>query len=385
MKKDKYEISIWEDYFVSKTDVIPAHYEERKICIIGSDKMEASCRAFEPRFVENINGTHTLTFKMYYTLQENELSQAIYLLSTGAPEFKDLYESREMELAFIGDGVGYGGKRYKNPFIPYLVNERKIKALWKDKWYDLIIKTSQEDSLEKSITYTCTDLFINELSKTGFDITLNAELNNNQGNVLELGQTVLKDTDWHIDINDSDIIQQYSEEPVYEAITLASRIVINDSQSSEVNLANNSKILVFYKQIQDFLNTTSIGQSKIQSIQFAFSDHYTHDGTNQLVTNADCYSIDNIRWTHVVYDGVECIAFGETPSQPWLRIFYKAGVSANYRAKRLVKSQISRLDTLTGKYCNVWEATQDGTGDYQDLISKGDEIYSFKLLNGMTP
>ena len=47
-------------------------------------------RALEPKFVENINGTHTLTFKMFYKYTDSET-----------------------------------GEEYDNPFLSLLVNERK--------------------------------------------------------------------------------------------------------------------------------------------------------------------------------------------------------------------------------------------------------------------
>ena len=58
IKKDKYEISLWEDYIVSAQgegeNLIPEHYEERKIAIIGSDAMTAQWRAVEPKLVNNV-------------------------------------------------------------------------------------------------------------------------------------------------------------------------------------------------------------------------------------------------------------------------------------------------------------------------------------------
>ena len=72
--KDKYEISLWEDYLVAATNEAPAHYEERKLCVIGSDTMTDSYRAFNPELKSEINGTHTLTFKMYYTIKETEIT-----------------------------------------------------------------------------------------------------------------------------------------------------------------------------------------------------------------------------------------------------------------------------------------------------------------------
>ena len=36
---NKYEISVWEDYFVPAYGSMESHYEERKICVIGSKNM----------------------------------------------------------------------------------------------------------------------------------------------------------------------------------------------------------------------------------------------------------------------------------------------------------------------------------------------------------
>ena len=106
--KDKYEISLWEDYLVEAENDIPAHYEERKIGVIGSDTLTSPCRAVEPKITQNINGTNTLTFKMYYTYNDK-------------------------------------GQEFKNPWLSLLVNERKVKALWKGEWYDFVIKDCNED------------------------------------------------------------------------------------------------------------------------------------------------------------------------------------------------------------------------------------------------
>ena len=75
MKKNKYEISLWEDRLVPQTgegkSIVPEHYEEEKVCIIGSDTMTSQARALEPKLVRNVNGTNKLTFKLYYTYIDN--------------------------------------------------------------------------------------------------------------------------------------------------------------------------------------------------------------------------------------------------------------------------------------------------------------------------
>ena len=157
---NKYEISVWEDY-PDKTEQNIPFLNERKICIIGSNTMTSSARAREPKMVENINGTHTFTFKMFYN--------------------------------YIDE---YTGEKYANPFIPYLINERKIKVFWNEDWYDLIIKNIDEDSNSNSVIYTCKDLFITELSKNGYNIELTSDLQNNSGTANELASMVLDGSGW---------------------------------------------------------------------------------------------------------------------------------------------------------------------------------------------
>ena len=266
MAKDKYEISLWEDYFVDfknveGEDTIPSHYEDRKIAIIGSDTMTSECRAIEPQLVENTNGTNTFTFKMYHS-----------------------YYSPE-------------GEKYTNPFLNLLVNERKVKVLWKNKWYDLLIKNCQENSEDKSITYTCTDLFINELSKNGFNIELSDDLGNNQGSIVELSRTVLEDTDWSVS-SESESIKQEKEEPVYYVDTIYGFSATKDIDGSSKSITSGSHILVYYNQIQTLVGSLAAAESAsgTTSIQFAYAENYITENNSQLVVNADSYTA-TLYWT----------------------------------------------------------------------------------------
>ena len=322
--KDKYEISLWEDYLVAASDNVPAHYEERKLCVIGSDTMTDSYRAFEPELKSDINGTHTLTFKMYYTIKENEITVDSTTFSI------------DENGNFLVNGVNgntatrtptystFNLQKTKNPFLNLLVNERKVKCFWKGEWYDFVIKNCREDSSGKSITYTCTDLFINELSKNGFNIVLDTELENNSGTVLELAEKVLDGTDWNLDSAGSDIIQQKKEEPVYEVDTLKVLYIKDETTQLSASIPANKKVLVFYQQVQDILNyfdetsTTSVQRD----VQIAYADNYEKDTNSQLVTNAHCYSKSTL-WTKEQYQGVDCLTVGSTVN-PDFRIFYAA-------------------------------------------------------------
>ena len=316
VKKDKYEISLWEDYIVSAQgegkDSIPEHYEERKIAIIGSNTMTAQWRAVEPKLVNNVNGTNTLTFKMFYSFINNET-----------------------------------GEKEDNPMLKLMVNERKIKCFWKNRWYDLVIKSCQEDSNGKSITYTCKDLFINELSKTGFDLEFDTELKNNQGTVDELATTILKGTDWQL--GTSDIIKQNIEEPVYEVNVVSSFVTDNN-----INISAGDKILVFY----------SVFINQLTFFQFWYDDSqlFTTDKSSMLVDNGSCESIEAI-WSEVTYNGIPswAISYNDTIIA---YISKEAIVSDRYHAKRLVRAQSQILDPLVDKYVYRYTKKRDGKEVY---------------------
>lgn len=207
--------------------VVDAKTKEKKIGIIGSSSMTAQHRALNGKLVENVNGSRTLTFSMYYKYYDNET-----------------------------------GERVENPFTKLLTNERKVKLRLGNpgdadvEWYDFVIKDIQENSESMMFNYTCTDLFINELSKTGFTITLDAELENNIGKPNELAEYVLKGSGWKV--GKGDLIHTFHEEPVYR-FTLSSgsvqlRPVVASSYASTnytLTASTNAPIelLVFYSSV----------------------------------------------------------------------------------------------------------------------------------------
>jgi len=108
--------------------------------------MDSFGRARNPVFKTNINGTETLTFDMYYQYEEE-------------------------------------GEIVRNPLIDLVVDERKVKLFYEDKWHDFIVKKDDEKGREYKYSYTCTGLAANELGKTGYNIELDTELENNMGTV----------------------------------------------------------------------------------------------------------------------------------------------------------------------------------------------------------
>lgn len=296
MKKNKYEISLWEDRLVPQTgegqSIVPEHYEEEKVCIIGSDTMTSQARALEPKLVRNVNGTNKLTFKLYYTYIDNET-----------------------------------GKRIQNPFTSLLVNERKVKCKWEDQWYDFVIKGIQEDSNGKTITYTCEDLYINELSKTGFSLEFDQKLNNNQGTAQELAKKVLEGTDWVVDTGSSDHILQTIEEPLYRA-TLTQNLDAKDKNGAIKTILGGSVIYLFY----------SVVQEKKSYIQFIYNTSYETENNSQLLKENNCYSVE-MDWSvfETLLDRNMGIVFSD------------------YRGKRLVRKQLQEFNNALNRNCYVYK------------------------------
>jgi hypothetical protein len=86
-----------------------------------------------------------------------------------------------------------------NPFSENLKNETKIKLYYKNKWYDFFIKNIIENSSTYLYTYELADASVQELSKNGYGVTLDAKLMNNLGNVKQIADVVLEDTDWTVE------------------------------------------------------------------------------------------------------------------------------------------------------------------------------------------
>lgn len=309
MKKNKYEISLWEDKLVPQTgegqSIVPEHYEEEKVCIIGSDTMTSQARALEPKLVRNVNGTNKLTFKLYYTYIDNET-----------------------------------GKRIQNPFISLLVNERKVKCKWEDQWYDFVIKGIQEDSNGKTITYTCEDLYINELSKTGFSLEFDQKLNNNQGTAQELAKKVLEGTDWVVDTDNSDHILQTIEEPLYKAF-LKKNITVKNEKDKDVTIElkkDSQTGELIYIPIYLFY---SVVQEKKSYVQFIYNTSYETESNSQLLKENNCYSID------MKAEGWEVFVSEYLDGDP---IF-----SDDYRGKRLVRKQLQEFNNALNRNCYVYK------------------------------
>ena len=343
--KKPYEISIWEDVltFIGKSGtlytkidesvtepIIAQFYDERKVCVIGSDTMDSPIRAVQPKLVSGTNGSNILTFTLYYKYQDDESEEIL-----------------------------------DNPYVKFLTNEKKVKLRYGAidapdcRWYDLIIKNIEENSESKAFEYTAKDQFVNELSKSGFDIEFATELENNMGNIKQLAGTVLEGSDWSL-ADDCAVLLQYKEEPLYK-VKLKSNITGTDMLTGESSpvIQAGKYIYIFYSHLIN----------KDPSIQFLYTKDEYKINDDRVITNAPASSTSEKGSNYLLN---QSFSYTETDQGNIPSFAQTIELISEYRGARLVRKAKTVYDKLTEQYVNTYK-------------KGGEEYYGFSKNEYVSP
>ena len=318
-----YEISVWEDKLTQDG------FTEHKIAVIGSNTMTGPNKVYNPIFNKKANGEKTLSFSLKY-------------------KYFDPYS---------------GNEEVVNPFAALLVNERKVKLKYDGKWYEFIVKDHTEASEEYTWTYTCTDAFVLELSKNGYNLEFSADLNNNQGTAFELAEKTLTDTDWKL--GGVDPFKQLVEEPIYKA-TLTSTTgieIINATGNSDAIPAAGSSIYLFYSYVKN---------KNGKYVQFIIRDEnrqYTIDDKN-VITDTNFRIITELTYED---DGFylndnRIITFGE--------------VEKRYQANRLAYNQLTTYDPVMQRTVDQFKMGDRDIYRYTDYTYTTSNVVMNFMANG---
>ena len=338
----KYEISVWEDELIT-LDNGDSYYKERKIAVIGSDSMTARNRVFSPVLNENVNGEKTLTFSLQHRYFDDR----------------------------VGDFI-------ENPIQKWLINERKVKLFYDNKWYDFIIKECNESSEEEVFNYVAKDIFINELSKQGYDIEFNQELNNNIGTIVELGEETVKNTDWIVDRDNCDLLRQTVDEPLYECTVVSSFEAMNVDTEETVTIDAGEKIYVFYNYVANkdgvYLQFLRDSDSKdwsrddndvITGVNYRYNGTLTYkeeekeeDGNKKILVKSFVIRDDNPD------SDIDVINIGE--------------LYTTHKGYRLVYQPRAIYDSVMEQYVELYEV--DLTGETQEIYKVTTTDYSTSTL-----
>ena len=178
IQKRPYELSVW----VEKLNGSNSKVEEKGV-IIGAHDMSYPGKATNIVLKREIKGTNTLTFQL-----------------------PDRYFD-----SLKGDFV-------RNEFADLIAPETKLKLFYKNRWFEFFVKKVEDKKQFKSYmkSFTCTDAFIDELSRNGYGITYDTDLNNNVEEIGTFTEETLEDSIWqyHPENNWGDFTE-YKEEKLY--------------------------------------------------------------------------------------------------------------------------------------------------------------------------
>lgn len=332
-----YELSIWGDTWDSTTN----EFAEEKLVIIGSNTMTSQSRALQPKLVRNVNGTHTLTFSMYYQYKDN-----------------------------------ITGEDIENPYAPYLTNERKLKLQYDGQWYDFIIKSVKEDSQKHSYEISAIDQYINELSKNGFNLTFDAELNNNVGSVQTLAARALTATNWNVpavEQQGSEFIPDRAKETLVQ-LTLTSTINVSqiDDDTPGVEPSVHSASIESGEKIYAFYSCLIDKTSRFQFIYLDDDSQYTKDD-ERIITNYNCqYYRDNTQYSGIAVLGMYIPSFCSTD---------EVIISNDYRGARYVFSPDTQYNAVIKQYVKTYTKDNVDYYGYSALDFKAPDLISNWVTN----
>ena len=341
-----YEISVWDDVWEGK-------FIEKKLLVIGTDEMTSLNRALEPVLTRNVNGTKKFSFKMYKRYIDRETGEEVH-----------------------------------NLFIDYLINERKIKLKYgvddegNPKWYDFIIKNVNETSTNYLYQFDLEDAIVQELSKNGFGMTLDAQLNNNMGTADELAIRALADTGWTVSGSDK-LVQEVKEHLVYvnmpdslnghKMYQLKTKIEDDPEYDYDRDGVQEVEVTNFVKSsfstVLAFYSSCTGKPHRFQFIALTEDDKIEQNEDN-IITTENCqyfieygpddYTVPNNNYNLILPTGWSVRDQGDSETGD-----KDTTVSYKYRGNRFGYAQqavyLPKLDRYVNKYTNSAYINADGT------------------------
>lgn len=274
IQKRPYELSVWVERLNGSNSKI-----EEKGVIIGAHDMSYPGKATNIVLKREIKGTNTLTFQL-----------------------PDRYFD-----SLKGDFV-------RNEFADLVAPETKLKLFYKDRWFEFFVKKVDDKKQFKSYmkSFTCTDAFIDELSRNGYGITYDTELNNNVEEIGVFTEETLEDSIWqyHPENNWGDFTE-YKEEKLYRIPISCFGGSINGYKLN-FELEQEQRDEIKEKTGTDFVENVFTGDSRPVELsddlaRGFFWDEYVEGGTTRNALTKEYHTdIPNDGYIYVPYS---CLGF----------------------------------------------------------------------------
>lgn len=274
IQKRPYELSVW----VEKLNGSNSKIEEKGV-IIGAHDMSYPGKATNIVLKREIKGTNTLTFQL-----------------------PDRYFD------------SLKGEFVRNEFADLVAPETKLKLFYKDRWFEFFVKKVDDKKQFKSYmkSFTCTDAFIDELSRNGYGITYDTELNNNVEEIGIFTEETLEDSIWqyHPENNWGDFTE-YKEEKLYRIPISCFGGSINGYKLN-FELEQEQRDEIKEKTGTDFVENVFTGDSRPVELsddlaRGFFWDEYVEEGTTRNALTKEYHT--NIPNDGYIYVPYSCLGF----------------------------------------------------------------------------
>lgn len=289
MGKQPYELSVWRDVPIAGTLETDGYFTDEKVAIIGSDSMDSPLKAYDVSLKELTNGDCTLTFSMLYDYEKD-----------GERVNNPLFELLKNEIKLkLRRGEEYGFTDVDGSINFSLLEEEDTE----NRWRDFVIKTIDKDSNTHVANIVAKEIFVNELGKNGWSVTLNTELENNYGTVEQLAEKVLDGSDWKVKKGYSPI--ERVKEPLFEykipegmSIAAVAMRKGDNGSNKEITISANEYIYFFYNDAEFSEPTESgtDGQWRIKakdSVQILYFGRKIDDKDNPVAIDDGRVVIDD--------------------------------------------------------------------------------------------
>lgn len=304
MGKQPYELSVWRDVPIAGTLETDGYFTDEKVAIIGSDSMDSPLKAYDVSLKELTNGDCTLTFSMLYDYEKDGkrvnnplfelLKNEIKLKLRRGEEYGFINSKGEIDFTILNGEIDFNEKEpnYEDTSVDY-----------DNRWRDFIIKTIDKDSNTHVANIVAKEIFVNELGKNGWSVTLNTELENNYGTVEQLAEKVLDGSDWKVKKGYSPI--ERVKEPLFEykipegtSIAAVAMRKGDDGRNEKITISANEYIYFFYNdaEFSESIESGKDGQWGIkakESVQILYFGRRIDDETNPVAVDDSRVVIDD--------------------------------------------------------------------------------------------
>lgn len=361
----EYELSVWEDV---SSGIGLGSFLEKKIAVIGSHKLHTPTKAYNVTLKENVNGEKTLTFSLprAYRDKDGELKDNPFL--------SFLTAERKLKLR---DGAEYDFFDKDGKFVPSKLEEEDTE----ERWTDYVIKTIDEDKESFVNNYTCKEVYVNELGKNGWSITLDSELKNNYGTLPELAGRVLEGSGWTVD-EDSYVPMEKVAEPLFCARIVDGQVEATQMVSKESATLTNY-VYTFYSQLQASADGTwhiKDGLTQLQVLWDSGNSFENHqlDDNRQIIDEKDEYNYL-----------VDAASFTSEQKEWWENLAWQpTGVATDnvnaIQGGRIVESIYSHYEAVADKYVEEYTIKQGADVGLPDGVSPDAPVYHYTETEYLT-